>query len=259
MPNYSQIIYEVKNAVAHITLNRPEKCNALSDQLVKELLDGFQAAEVNSDVKVVVLRGAGKDFCAGADLSQIEKISQASVLENLTDAAAASVMFARPRKMSKPVIAAVHGRAFAGGAGLATACDLIIATQSTQFAYPEVKIGFVAAMVMAFLRRSLGEKRALELLVTGKVISAAEGERIGFINRVCNDEDFEVAVEKFAQEIAALSASAVMLTKRLFYQTDAMSFDQAIQSGVDMNAIARMTEDCQTGVKKFLSKSKKVL
>ena len=117
MSNYSQIVYEVKNAVAHITLNRPEKRNALSDQLVKELLDGFQAAEANSDVKVVVLRGAGKDFCAGADLAQIEKISQASVLENLTDAAAASVMFARPRKMTKPVIAAVHGRAFAGGAG----------------------------------------------------------------------------------------------------------------------------------------------
>ncbi len=255
MSNYSQILYEAKDTVASITLNRPEKRNALSDQLVRELLDAFATADNDSNIKVVVLHGAGKDFCAGADLAQIEKISKASVLENLQDAASASAMFSRPRKMSKPVIAAVHGRAFAGGAGLATACDFIIASQSAQFAYPEVKIGFVAAMVMTFLRRSLGEKRALELLITGKVISAAEGERIGFVNRVCDDENFADEVEKFAQEITAISGSAVMLTKRLFYQTDAMSFDQAIQSGVDMNAIARMTDDCQTGVKKFLGKA----
>jgi methylglutaconyl-CoA hydratase len=164
-------------------------------------------------------------------------------------------MFSQPRKMKKPVIAAVRGRAFAGGAGLATACDLIIAARSAQFAYPEVKIGFVAAMVMAFLRRSLGEKRTLELLVTGKVISADEAERIGFVNRVCNDEDFDTEVDKFANEIAGLSASAVMLTKQLLYQTDGMSFEQAIRAGVEMNAIARMTEDCQNGIKKFLSKA----
>ena len=254
MSNYSQILYEVKDTVANITLNRPEKRNALSDQLVRELIDAFNSADNDSAIKVVVLRGAGKDFCAGADLAQIEKISQASVLENLQDAASASVMFSRPRKMSKPVIAAVHGRAFAGGAGLATACDFIIASQSSQFAYPEVKIGFVAAMVMAFLRRSLGEKRALELLVTGKVIHADEAERIGLVNRLATDENFAAATELFAQEIAQLSGSAVMLTKRLFYQTDGMSFEQAIQSGVDINAIARMTDDCQQGVRNFLKK-----
>jgi len=254
MSNDSQILSETKGAVAHITLNRPEKRNALGDQLVRELLSALNAADADEAVKVVVLRGAGTDFCAGADLAQLERLSQATVLDNLHDAAAASEMFSKPRRMKKPVIAAVRGRAFAGGAGLATACDLIIAARSAQFAYPEVKIGFVAAMVMAFLRRSLGEKRTLELLVTGKVIAADEAERIGFVNRVCNDEDFDAEVDKFANEIAALSASAVMLTKQLLYQTDGMSFEQAIRAGVDMNAIARMTEDCQNGIKKFLSK-----
>lgn len=254
MSNDSQILSETKGAVAHITLNRPEKRNALGDQLVRELLSALNAADADEAVKVVVLRGAGTDFCAGADLAQLERLSQATVLDNLHDAAAASEMFSKPRRMKKPVIAAVRGRAFAGGAGLATACDLIIAARSAQFAYTEVKIGFVAAMVMAFLRRSLGEKRTLELLVTGKVIAADEAERIGFVNRVCNDEDFDAEVDKFANEIAALSASAVMLTKQLLYQTDGMSFEQAIRAGVDMNAIARMTEDCQNGIKKFLSK-----
>lgn len=254
MSNYSQILTETKAAVAHITLNRPEKRNALGDQLVRELLSALNEADVDDNIKVVVLRGAGTDFCAGADLAQLERLSQATVLDNLQDAAAASEMFSKPRKMKKPVIAAVRGRAFAGGAGLATACDLIIASRSAQFAYPEVKIGFVAAMVMAFLRRSLGEKRTLELLVTGKVISADEAERIGFVNRVCDDEDFDSEVDKFANEIAAISASAVMLTKQLLYQTDGMSFDQSIRAGVDMNAIARMTEDCQNGIRAFLGK-----
>ena len=254
MNGYSQILSETKGAVAHITLNRPEKRNALGDTLVRELLSALTEADANDAIKVVVLRGAGTDFCAGADLAQLERLSHATVLDNLHDAAAASEMFSLPRRMKKPVIAAVHGRAFAGGAGLATACDLIIAARSAQFAYPEVKIGFVAAMVMAFLRRSLGEKRTLELLITGKVISSDEAERLGFVNRVCNDEDFDAEVDKFANEIAALSASAVMLTKQLLYQTDGMSFDQAIRAGVDMNAIARMTEDCQNGLKKFLRK-----
>lgn len=254
MNSYTQILSETKGAVAHITLNRPEKRNALGDTIVRELLSALSEADADDAIKVVVLRGAGSDFCAGADLAQLERLSQATVLDNLHDAAAASEMFSKPRRMKKPVIAAVRGRAFAGGAGLATACDLIIAARSAQFAYPEVKIGFVAAMVMAFLRRSLGEKRTLELLVTGKVISADEAERIGFVNRVCNDEDFDTAVDQFAHEIAALSASAVMLTKQLLYQTDGMSFDQSIRAGVDMNAIARMTDDCQNGIKKFLRK-----
>lgn len=254
MSTDSQILYAVDGSTAFVTLNRPEKRNALGDRLIAELIAALRQADADPMVKVVVISGAGKDFCAGADLSQLEKLAGATVLDNFQDAAKAAELFGLPRKMSKPVIAAVRGKAFAGGAGLASACDLIIAARSAQFAYPEVKIGFVAAMVMAFLRRSLGEKRTMEMLVTGKAIDAIEAERIGFVTRLADDEDFDSAVAKYAEEIGGLSASAVMLTKHLLYQTDGMTFDQSLVAGIEMNAIARMTPDCQSGIRKFLAK-----
>ena len=254
MSTDSQILYAVDGSTALVTLNRPEKRNALGDKLIAELIAALRQADADPMVKVVVISGAGKDFCAGADLSQLEKLAGATVLDNFQDAAKAAELFGLPRKMSKPVIAAVRGKAFAGGAGLASACDLIIAARSAQFAYPEVKIGFVAAMVMAFLRRSLGEKRTMEMLVTGKAIDAIEAERIGFVTRLADDEDFDNAVAKYAEEIGGLSASAVMLTKHLLYQTDGMTFDQSLVAGIEMNAIARMTPDCQSGIRKFLAK-----
>jgi methylglutaconyl-CoA hydratase len=254
MSQYKEIIYEVKNNVAFVTLNRPGKRNALNDQIIAELRDAMIEAEADDQSRVVILRGAGKDFCAGADLAQIEKSAQASVLENLEGASRMADLFLTMRGLKKPVIAAVHGRALAGGAGLASACDLAIAARSAQFCYTEVKIGFVPAIVMSIARRNLGEKRAFEILATGKTFSADEAAVIGFINRVCDDADFESEVEKYAAEISQLSASALMLTKRLLYQIDSMSFEQAIRAGVDLNIIARQTPDCQDSIRKFLSK-----
>ena len=254
MADYQQIIYHPREGVIHLTLNRPEKRNALGEQIVSELKTALTQAEGDERGRVIVLGGAGQDFCAGADLAQLDKISRASILENIDDAAQLAALFLQMRQLKKPIIAAVHGRALAGGAGLASACDLVIASRSAQFSYTEVKLGFVPAMVMAIARRNLGEKRAFELLATGKTLSAAEAERIGFINRLSEDADFETEVAKFAAEVAQVSASAVMLTKYLLYHTDAMSFEQALRAGVDLNAIARMTEDCQNGIKRFLSK-----
>ncbi|HZS04068.1 MAG TPA: enoyl-CoA hydratase-related protein [Blastocatellia bacterium] len=254
MADYSQIISEVRDDVAYLTLNRPDKRNALGATIIGELKTALAEAEAENQTRVIVLRGAGKDFCAGADLEQLEKAARGSVLENRADAAHFAELLMLMRRVSKPIIAAVQGRAFAGGAGLASACDLVVAARSAQFGYPEVKIGFVPAMVLAIARRNLSDKRAFEILVTSKPFSAEEAERIGFINRVFDDADFEAGVEKYAAEISQLSASAMQLTKYLLYQTDAMSFEQAIRTGVDMNAIARMTPDCQSGVKKFLSK-----
>lgn len=254
MTEYSQILCETSGAVAFITLNRPEKRNALSDVLIGELRQAMTAVASDAAVKVIVLRAAGKDFCAGADLAQLEKAAQATVLENRDDAAHFAELLLLLRRIAKPVIAAVHGRAFAGGAGLASACDLIVAARSAQFCYPEVKIGFVPAMVLAIARRNLSDKRAFEILVTAEPFSAAEAERIGFINRVFADETFHSEVESYAADIAQLSASAMALTKHLLYQTDAMSFAQALQTGVDLNAIARLTPDCQAGIRKFLNK-----
>jgi len=153
-----------------------------------------------------------------------------------------------------PIVAAVRGRALAGGCGLATACDLVVAARSARFGYPEVKIGFVPAMVMAILRRNVSEKRAFELITRGAEISAAEAEAYGLVNHVYADESFETEVEKYIAGFERVSRSAVMLTKRLLYHMDGMTFDTALQSGVDLNAIARMTDDCQQGIARFLKK-----
>lgn len=255
MAEFKEIIYEIKNSVAFVTLNRPEKRNALNDELLIGLRDAIDAGETDEQVRVIVLRGAGKDFCAGADLSQLEKSAQASILENIDGASRMADLFIKMRRLKKPILAAVHGRALAGGAGLASACDMVIAARSAQFCYTETRIGFVPAIVMSIVRRNLGEKRAFEILAAARTFSADEAANIGFINRVCDDADFETEVEKFSAEVAGLSPSALMLTKYLLYQIDAMSFEQAIRAGVDVNVIARLTPDCQNSIRKFLSKA----
>jgi methylglutaconyl-CoA hydratase len=255
MPTYTVLTYEIKDAAAYLTLNRPDKRNALNEAVISELKQALREAEADASVKAVVLRGAGKDFCAGADLAQLQRVAQATVLDNLDDALGFADLLLQMRRLKKPIIAAVHGRAFAGGAGIATACDLVLATRSAQFCYTEVKIGFVPAVVMAIARRNLSEKRAFEILTTGKLLSAEEAAAYGFINRVCDDAAFESELEKLVGELTSVSASAVMLTKYLLYQTDAMSFEQAVRAGAELNALARLTPDCQQGVQRFLSKS----
>jgi len=254
--NDSPVIYAVEGAVALVTLNRPEKRNALDDALVAGLKRALRDADEREDVRAVLVTGAGADFCSGADLSALQKISESSAVENLEDAQSLSELFALIRGVRVPVVAAVRGRALAGGCGLATACDIVLASTSARFGYPEVKIGFVPAMVMAILRRNVSEKRAFELITRGAEISAAEAERIGLVNHVFEDDAFETQVERYVAGFEQVSRSAVVLTKRLLYQMDGMSFDAALQAGADVNTIARMTEDCRAGIARFLSKSK---
>ena len=248
------ILYSVDGAVARITLNRPEKRNALNDVVIAGLKDGLTQASKDERVRVVVISGAGKDFCSGADLSALQKIAGASVAENAEDARLLLELFLLIRQLPVPVIAAVTGRALAGGCGLATACDLVLAASSARFGYPEVKIGFVPAMVMAILRRSLSEKRAFELITTGDVITAQTAFDYGLVNRVFADETFDVDVQAFTSRLASKSQSALMLSKRLLYQMDTMAFEAAIEAGVQTNAIARSTEDCKRGIERFLKK-----
>ena len=204
--------------------------------------------------RAVVIRGAGKDFCSGADLSALQKIAGASYEENLEDAKSLADLFAMPRKMRVPVIAAVHGRALAGGCGLATACDFVLSTESAVFGYPEVKIGFVPAIVTAFLRRNVSEKRAFELLTRGFEFTAQEANFLGLVNRIYPEEGFDAAVLEYASVYEKLSSSAVRLTKKLLFQMDDVNFDDSIAIGSEVNAEARMTEDCQKGIAKFLNK-----
>ena len=158
------------------------------------------------------------------------------------------------RQVGVPVVAAVRGKALAGGCGLASACDIVLASANARFGYPEVKIGFVPAMVLAILRRNVSEKRAFELLTRGTEIGAADAKELGLVNQILNDEDFESGVTAYARGFEKMSKSAVALTKTLLYQIDGMAFGDALETGVDVNVIARMTEDCQKGIAQFLKK-----
>ena len=246
--------YEVKDAVARITLNRPEKRNALNDELIAALKAALHRADADEGVRCIVIRGAGSDFCSGADLAALQKIAGASVAENLEDARSLMELFVLMREVRVPVVAVVQGRALAGGCGLAFACDIILANGSARFGFPEVKIGFVPAMVMAILKRSASEKKAFELLTTGKEISANEAERAGLVNAVYDSANFDSEVESFAAQFSKLSRTAIALTKNLFYRTDAISFEDALSAGVDVNVTARGTQDCRDGIAGFVNK-----
>ncbi|MEW5926372.1 MAG: enoyl-CoA hydratase-related protein [Gemmatimonadota bacterium] len=241
-----------EGGVARLTLNRPDKRNALNAELIAALKAALRAADDDPEVRVVALEGAGKDFCSGADLSALRTIAEGGVMENLEDVEGLAELFLLPRRMRKPVVALVRGRALAGGCGLATACDLVLAAEGAQFGYPEVKIGFVPAMVMAITRRNVSEKRAFDLLVRAQPVAAVEAERIGLVNRVVPDDAFAAEADALLAELAERSPSAVQLTKRLLYHSDAMGFEAAVRAGADLNVLARMTDDMQAGVRRFL-------
>ena len=249
-----EVLIEDRGAVRYLTLNRPEKRNALNDALVDALKSELHDADEDDTLRAVVIRGAGKDFCSGADLSALQKIAGASYEDNLEDAHNLAELFALPRKMRIPVIAAVHGRALAGGCGLATACDLVLATETARFGYPEVKIGFVPAIVTAFLRRNIGEKRAFELITQGFEFTAQQASEMGLVNRVFADDGFDAGVENYCSVYEKLSPTAVSLTKDLLYGMDALAFDESVELGTETNVEARMSEDCQAGIANFLKK-----
>lgn len=255
MPDdFQPVLYSVDGHVARITLNRPDKRNALNDSLIAGLKKALLEANADEQVRVAILYGAGKDFCSGADLSALQKIAVASVQENQDDAKSLMELFVLIREVSVPVVAAVRGRALAGGCGLATACDLVLASSGARFGYPEVNIGFVPAMVLAILRRSVSEKRSFELITRGEEIDATDAMQIGLVNKVFEEESFDDDVVAYIRKFGQASKSAVALTKKLLYQIDGLDFRDALEMGVDMNVIARMTDDCKKGIARFLKK-----
>lgn len=238
-------------AIAWITLNRPEKRNALNEALIAALKVALEAADADPEVRVVALTGEGKDFCAGADLEALDRQHSSPPLVHLEDAGSQAELFLLPRRLRKPVVAVVRGRALAGGCGLATACDLIVAGESARFGYPEVAIGFVPAMVMAMLRRQVSEKKAFELITLGETLTASEAERLGIVNRVFPDAGLTAGAEALLSTLATRSPSALLLCKRLLYQLDGLSLEAAVQAGAEVNVIARMTDDAREGIARF--------
>lgn len=255
------VLHSIKDGVARLTLNRPEKRNALNPELVSALKEALnqidQQTAIDRPVYACVITGAGIDFCAGADLSLLSKSAANTVIENLDDARSLMELFLIIRHLRVPVIAAVKGRALAGGCGLASVCDIVLAAESARFGYPEVKIGFVPAMVMAILRRCTSEKIAFELITRGSELSAQEAMTIGLVNHVYSDATFEQEAETFAQGYSEVSRQAVALSKSLLYQIDSMSFKLALESGASLNVLARHREDYRQGIEKFLTKSVK--
>lgn len=249
------LLYDVSDGVATLTLNRPEKRNALNGALVQALKDGLTRAEADEAVRVVALRGAGKDFCSGADLAEMERIATMGLEENVEDARSLGALFGQMRRHPRPVVAVVHGRALAGGCGLASACDLVLARDDAELGYPEVHLGFVPALVMTILRRKVGEGQAFELVAQGDRFDAQEARRLGLVNRIFAASSFDDDVVAYLKRLAAKPASAVTLTKSLLYELDELDFDAGLERAAEVNAEARMTEACKEGVRRFLERS----
>jgi methylglutaconyl-CoA hydratase len=238
--------------ILSLTLNRPDKRNALNSELIDLLHQALERADLDAEVRVVLIRGAGKDFCAGADLEELLASADRDLAENEAGALRLGTLFRRARELPKPVLAMVHGRALAGGAGLATACDLVIAATGAQLGYPEIQRGFAPAMVMALLRRQVGEKVALDLVLTGRVMTAEEARAAGLVSRVVPDAELEREALGLAGRLATASATAIGITKRLFYELDTRTLADGIALGARVNAVTRGTPDFRQAIASFL-------
>lgn len=242
------------DGVLTATLNRPEKRNAIDAAMIDGLAGLLERADLEAAVRVVVLRGAGKDFCAGMDLEELLQSADRTVEQNRAAAMRFGGLFLQMRALPKPVVAVVQGRALAGGCGLATACDLVVAAESAQFGYTEVLRGFVPALVMNMLRRAVGEKIAFDLAATGRLLTAREAERAGLVSRVLPDAEFEAGAEQIVRGIAGLSATALAFTKQQLYRLDGTGFEDGIRLSADVNAVSRTTPDFRAAIAAFLKK-----
>jgi methylglutaconyl-CoA hydratase len=248
------LLTALDHGVLTLTLNRPDKRNALDTATIDALAQGLARADLEREIRVVAIRGAGRDFCAGADLAELLESADRPAAENERAALALGEIFLVLRRLSKPTVAVVHGRALAGGAGLATACDIVVAAASARFGYPEIERGFVPAMVMSMLRRSVGEKRAFELVATGRQIEADEALAMGLVSRVLPDAAFEIAAAALLTRLAAQSPTAFALTKQLFTELDQRTFDDGILLGARVNALSRTGPDFRRAIAEFLDR-----
>jgi methylglutaconyl-CoA hydratase len=242
-------------AIGRITLARPEKKNALDRVTADELAEALFALS-EAPVRVVAIDGEGPDFCAGADLAALEQMLDAPRERHIDDAKALAHVFHTIRRMDKPVVALVKGRAYAGGAGLATACDIVLAHEDARFAYPEISIGFVPAMVMTMLRRAVGEKIAFDLVSSGRILKAEEARSIGLVSRVFPAREFDTVAEGVLQQLTEAAPSAMAATKTLFYKLDTLGFVESLSAGIVANADARATSAFREGVNRFSSRKK---
>jgi methylglutaconyl-CoA hydratase len=252
---YKTVLYSEAQGVATITLNRPDRRNAISYELIDDLIAALKQGE-SSAAQIAILTGAGKAFCSGMDLDNLKQLTGRTHEQNLKESEIMASLFRMLYDFPKPTIAAVNGPAIAGGTGLATLCDFTLASPEAKFGYTEVRIGFVPAIVSSFLIAYVGEKRARELLLTGRVFGAEEAHKLGLVNEVVAPEQLMPRALELAAQLMENSPASLQATKKLLSGYTREQLDRQIGQAVQANGAIRQTADFKEGITSFLEKRK---
>jgi methylglutaconyl-CoA hydratase len=250
---YHTLKLEISSAIATITLNRPEKRNAISTGMIEEILTALCEVE-KSPARVLILTGAGKAFCSGMDIDDLKAIATQSPAEHLEDSRRLARLCRQIWNFSKPSIAAVNGAAIAGGCGIATLCDFTLSAEDAKFGYPEVRIGFIPAIVSVFLTRHIGDKNSRDLLLTGRIIDAVEAQRLGLVTKIAPAQELMDEALALARTLLACSPASLLKTKKLLCSLAAPDLDRELEMAVAENAQIRSTPDFREGLASFLEK-----
>ena len=253
--DYKTVLYSETDRVAIITFNRPDKRNAISYELIDDLIAALRQA-AGSPAQVVILTGSGTAFCSGMDLDNLKQLTGRTHEQNLQDSETMAALFRALYDFPKPTIAAVNGPAIAGGTGLATLCDFTLAVQEAKFGYTEVRIGFVPAIVSSFLIANVGEKRARDLLLTGRIFGAEEALKLGLVNEIVSPEHLMARAHELAAQLVENSPSSLQATKKLLSSYTREQLDRQVKQAVQGNAAIRQTADFKEGITAFLEKRK---
>jgi methylglutaconyl-CoA hydratase len=253
--SYKTVIYSEAQGIATITLNRPDKRNAISYELIDDVTAALKQAAA-STAQIVILTGAGSAFCAGMDLENLKQLLGRTPEQNLQDSMTMAGLFRALYDFPKPTIAAVNGAAIAGGTGLATLCDFTLAVPEAKFGYTEVKIGFVPGIVSSYLIANVGEKRARELLLTGRIFGAEEAQRLGLVNEIIAPDQLMARAHQLAAQLMESSPTSLRTTKALLSSYTKEQLDRQVGNAVRENAAIRQTPDFKEGISSFLEKRK---
>ncbi len=256
MSDYRTIIVRVEDNHADIRLNRPEVRNALNTFMVNEIKSAFDALEKDASIKTITISGSGKAFCSGADIGHMKNLRSNSFDENLADSRNLAEMFSRIYHCPKPTVAVVDGPALAGGCGLASVCDFVLASEKAIFGYPEVKIGFVAAIVSGYLIRQIGERNARDLMLTGRIVSAQDAKNMGLINIVCDCSSLKKESTDLVQKLQQNSAMAMKISKEVLANFNGHKISEDLENLAELNAHIRETPEFKEGVNAFIEKRK---
>lgn len=254
MTHYATLHTRTESRVTTILLNRPDKRNALTPQLIEELTEALDAAARDPQCRVVIITGAGSAFCAGLDLEVLRSGMTATASDHQADAERIAALFRTLTALPKPTIAAVNGPAIAGGMGIATLCDFTLAVPEAKFGYTEVRIGFIPAIVSAYLRAQVGDKRARELLLTGRIFGAEEAERLGLVTRVVPEPELMPDAQALAAKLMRNSPAAIAATKRLLGRFAERHLPDEIKAAIYASVEMRSHKDFREGVSAFLEK-----